>query len=120
MKFRSDFASLLLPLAPSLHPYLISDTLLEVSGPWFQYSTKFPVAQQRSLSLTELGKDWTGSTTHEGDDSIMKNQESLTMCVCVLSPQDCVCGGIPAGEQSSTSFAFLPRVLPGLAEISLP
>lgn len=33
--------------------------------------------------------------------------------------QDCVLGGVPAGEQSGTSFVFLLRVLPGLAEVSL-
>uniref|UniRef100_A0A3P8RII9 EGF-like domain-containing protein n=1 Tax=Astatotilapia calliptera TaxID=8154 RepID=A0A3P8RII9_ASTCA len=39
-----------------------------------------------------------------------KNQPNCT---------DYVLGGIPTGEQSSFSFAFLPRLLPGLEEILL-
>lgn len=102
-------------------PPSIPDTHLDVSGPRFQCSTRFPFSHQRYFGLTEHGKGWTGSTTHTGvmTASFIITRKTLTVGVCVLSPQDCVLCGVPAGEQSSTSFTFLPRVLPRLEEASL-
>ena len=116
-------APLSLPL--SLPSSLISDTLLDVSGLWFQYSPRFPILSSAlPRSDRTRGKRPDGlNRTQDGDDRIVNNQENptVTVCasVCVLPPQDCVLGGVPAGEQGGTSFAFLPGVLPRLAEVSL-
>ena len=72
-------------LPPSLPPSLISDTLLDVSGLWFQYSTRFPILSSAlPQSDRNTGKRPDGlNRTQDGDDSIVNNQENPTVTVCV-------------------------------------
>lgn len=62
----------------------------------------------------QVERTWFNST-HDGSDTEISNCYG----VCGLLPQDCVLGGVPAGEQSGVFVVFLSRVLPRLAEISL-